>query len=145
MSLRAALNAALKDIAAAFPLPENVTLKQVPDSGDPCVDADMEAIGYAVRCALTNAVQAMPEGGAITLEASHDDKLAHLTVTDTGPGLPDGDGEKVFVPFFTTKPRGIGLGLAIARKYLEQHGGTAKAENAPGGGARVTLSLPLCK
>jgi len=139
----AAANAALRDLEGAYAVPPGITLKFVPDPADPCVDADMEAIGYALRCALNNAVQAMPEGGAVTIECSHDDKLAHLSVTDGGPGLPAGGGEKVFEPFFTTKPRGVGLGLTIARKYLEQHGGTARAENLPGGGAKVTLSLPL--
>ena len=141
----AAVNSAIKDLAASYPLPPNIVLKAVTDPADPCVNADMEAVCYVMRCVLANAAQAMPEGGTLTLEASHDDKLAHITVTDSGPGLPGGDGEKVFEPFFTTKPRGIGLGLTIARKFLEQQGGAARAENVPGGGARVTLSLPLCK
>lgn len=141
----ASANAALKDLEGSFAVPPSITLKLIPDPADPCVNADMEAVGYALRCALTNAVQAMPEGGAVTIECSHDDKLAHFSVSDGGPGLPGGDGEKVFEAFFTTKPRGIGLGLTIARKYLEQHGGAAKAENLPGGGVKVTLSLPLCK
>jgi len=139
----ASVNAALKDLAGAYPVPPAVTLKLEADPADPCVNADMDAIGYALRCVLTNAVQALPEGGLVTLACTHDEKLAHLTCTDSGPGLPGGDGEKVFEPFFTTKPRGIGLGLPIARKLLEQQGGTLKAENAPGGGTRVTLSLPL--
>lgn len=141
----AAMNAAIKDLEGAYKVPAGITLTVATDPADPCVNADMEAIGYALRGALTNAVQAMPEGGKVTVACSHDHKMAHLTVTDSGPGLPAGAGEKVFEPFFTTKPRGIGLGLTIARKYLEQHGGAAKAENLPGGGARVTLSLPLHK
>jgi len=139
----ASLNAAIKDLAGSYPVPPAVTLKLAADPVDPCVNADMEAIGYALRCVLDNAVQAMPEGGTVTMEASHDAKLAHLTIADSGPGLPGGDGEQVFEPFFTTKPRGIGLGLTIARKYLEQQGGTARAKNVPGRGARITLSLPL--
>ncbi len=141
----ASVNAALKDLAGSFPVTPAVTLQVAADPVDPCVNADMEAIGYALRCVLTNAMQAMPEGGAITLECSHDAGLAHMTLTDSGPGFPGGDGEKAFEPFFTTKPRGIGLGLTIARKYLEQQGGTARAENVPVGGARVILSLPLAK
>ncbi len=139
----AAVNSAIKDLAASYLLPPSITLKAVADPADPCVNADMEAVCYAMRCVLDNAVQAMPEGGTLILEATHDDKMAHMTVIDSGNGLPGGDGEKVFEPFFTTKPRGIGLGLTIARKFLEQQGGTAKAENAPGRGAAVTLSLPL--
>ena len=139
----AALNSAIKDLTGAYQFPASITVRTVPDPSDPCVNADMEYVSRALRYVLDNAVQAMPEGGAVTIEASHDAKLAFLTVTDGGPGLPDGDGEKVFEPFFTTKPRGIGLGLTIARKFVEQQGGAVTAENVSGGGAKVTLSLPL--
>lgn len=139
----ASVNSAVKDLAGAYPFPPSVTLKTVTDPSDPCVNADMEAVAIALRHVLDNSVQALPEGGTVTIEASHDAKRAFLTVTDSGPGLPDGDGEKVFEPFFTTKPRGIGLGLTIARKYLEQLGGAVTAEKAAPNGAKVTLSLPL--
>ncbi|HAT72525.1 MAG TPA: hypothetical protein DCS63_06895 [Elusimicrobia bacterium] len=138
----ASANAALRDLAESYPVPPTVTLKVAADPADPRVNADMDAIGYALRCVLTNAVQALPEGGLVILECSHDAGLVHLTCTDTGPGFPGGDGEKAFEPFFTTKPRGIGLGLTIARKLLARQGGTVKAENASGRGARVTVSLP---
>lgn len=139
----ASVNSAIKDLTGAYAFPPSVTVKAVPDPADPCVNADMEAVGCALRHILDNSMQAMPEGGTVTIEASHDARLAFLAVTDSGPGLPDGDGEKVFEPFFTTKPRGIGLGLTIARKLLEQQGGAVTARNASGGGAKVTLSLPL--
>lgn len=139
----ASVNSAIKDLTASYQFPSSVTVKAVPDPADPCVSADMKALSDALRCVLDNSAQAMPEGGTVTIEASHDDKWAFLIITDSGPGLPDGDGEKAFEPFFTTKPRGIGLGLTIARKFLEQQGGTATAQNAAPRGAKVTLSLPL--
>jgi signal transduction histidine kinase len=136
-----ALNSVIKDAASAYSFPLSIAVTVTPDPSDPCINADAEAISYAVRCLLDNSVQAMPQGGTLVIAASHTGKLALLTVTDSGPGIPDF--EKAFEPFFTTKPRGIGLGLAIARKYLQLHGGNAAAEKAPGGGARVTLSLPV--
>ena len=141
----AKMNAGIDDLVGAYPLPPGVTIKAVHDPEDPKVNVDIEAMRYALRLVMANAVQAMPEGGIITLECSHDDNMAHLSFTDGGPGFPGGDGEKAFEPFFTTRPRGVGLGLSIARKYAERHGGSAKAENAPGGGARVTISLPILK
>lgn len=138
----ASVNSAIKDLAASYPFPSNIIVKAVPDPADPCVNSDMNALADALRHVLDNSAQAMPDGGTLTIEASHDDKLAYLTVTDSGPGLPDGDGEKIFEPFFTNKPRGLGLGLTIARKLLEQQGGTATARNAAPGGAKVILSLP---
>lgn len=138
----ASVNSALRDLTGSYQFPPTVTVKAVPDPADPCVNADMNALAEALRHVLDNSVQALPEGGTVTIEASHDAKLAYLTVTDSGPGLPEGDGEKVFEPFFTNKPRGLGLGLTLARKLLEQQGGTATAQNAAPGGAKITLSLP---
>ena len=125
--------------------PANVTLKFTAAPSDPKVNADKDAVSIAMRHVLTNALQAMPEGGAVNVTCSHDDKQAYVTFSDSGPGFPGGDPEKAFEAFFTTKPRGIGLGLTIARKFMELHGGSARAENAPGGGASVVLSLPLLK
>lgn len=139
----ASVNSALKDLTGSYQFPPSVTVKAIPDPSDPCVNADMNALADALRHVLDNSVQALPEGGTVTIEASHDARLAYLTVTDSGPGLPEGGGEKVFEPFFTNKPRGLGLGLTIARKLLEQQGGAAAAQNAAPGGARVILSLPL--
>jgi signal transduction histidine kinase len=136
-----ALNSVVKDVAASYAFPPSIAVKTVLDPADPCVSADAEALCYSVRRLLDNSVQAMPEGGTISLEASHDAKQGRISVADSGPGLADC--EKAFEPFFTTKPRGIGLGLTIARKYLEQNGGAAAAEKPAGGGAKVTLSLPL--
>lgn len=141
----ASVNAIIKDLAAYYQFPPSVTVKTIPDPADPRADIDVEAIARAARHILDNAAQAMHEGGTVTLQVSRADKWVVLTITDTGPGLPDGDGEKVFAPFFTTKPRGIGLNLPIVRKILEQHGGMAKAENAPGRGAAFTLYLPAVR
>lgn len=135
----------ISELGNTYKVPENVAVKVAEDSSNPRVSADKDTICYALRCVLANAVQAMPEGGTVTVSCSHDEKNAYITFTDGGPGLPGGDGEKVFEPFFTTRPRGMGLGLPIARKFMEAHGGTVTAANAPGGGAKVTLSLPLIK
>jgi len=139
----ASVNSAIRDLTGAYQFPPSVTVKTIPDPADPCVNADMGTVSCALRYILDNSAQSMPEGGTVTIEASHDAGRAFLIVTDSGPGLPDGDGEKIFAPFFTTKPRGVGLGLTIARKFLEQQGGTVTAQNAAPRGARITLSLPL--
>jgi signal transduction histidine kinase len=141
----ASVNSAIKDLTGSYQFPPSITVKVLPDPADPCVNADMETIACALRHILDNSVQVMPEGGTVAIEASHDETRAFLSVTDSGPGLPDGDAEKIFEPFFTTKPRGVGLGLTIARKYLEQQGGTATALNAEPRGTRITLSLPLVR
>jgi len=69
-------------------------------------------------------------------------RLVEVVVDDEGPGIPAAELAKVFLPFYTTRPEGTGLGLAISLRIAEAHGGTLKAENRPGGGARFVLSLP---
>ena len=66
-----------------------------------------------------------------------------LTITDTGCGIPPQHEKDIWDPFFTTKERGMGLGLAIVRGVIERHGGEIRLESYPGHGTRVTLALPL--
>jgi signal transduction histidine kinase len=66
-----------------------------------------------------------------------------LTVTDNGPGLPSGVGERIFEPFVSTKESGLGLGLSICRRIAEAHGGTLTAATRPAGGAVFTLRFPV--
>jgi two-component system sensor histidine kinase HydH len=92
---------------------------------------------------LKNALQAMPDGGDLRVVALRSPKVVTVTVTDTGPGIPIEDRERIFKPFHTTKPRGTGLGLAVCRKIVEEHGGTITVGGEPGNGAVFTITLPL--
>ena len=69
--------------------------------------------------------------------------MAELEISDTGLGLPAGASEQIFEPFFSTKPHGLGMGLAISRSIVDAHGGTLAARNTPGGGATFVVRLPL--
>jgi signal transduction histidine kinase len=64
-------------------------------------------------------------------------------VTDTGPGIPPEDLDRIFEPYFTTKEDGTGLGLALARRIILEHRGSIRAENVPGSGARFVIGLPI--
>lgn len=139
------LDAIVEEVAGGYPFPPGVAVKSAADPDNPRVNVDKDTVCTAVRCVLSNAAQAMPGGGTLAVAFSQDEKTASVSFTDSGPGFPGGDAEKAFEPFFTTRPRGVGLGLPIARKFMRAHGGDARAENVPGGGARVTLSLPLCR
>jgi signal transduction histidine kinase len=92
---------------------------------------------------LHNALQATPDGGRVTVSARRDDGWVVVRVEDTGPGFPDAVRGNLFTRFQTTKPDGTGLGLVIAKRLVEEHRGRIEADNAPGGGARVTVWLPL--
>lgn len=93
---------------------------------------------------FSNARQAMPDGGIVELETTTSTDYIMLSVSDNGPGFAsDTDPERLFDPFYTTRPNGSGLGLAICRKLIESYGGTITACNRASGGATFTLQLPL--
>ena len=92
---------------------------------------------------LNNACDAMQKGGRVDIQVRQQRGQVELTVIDTGPGVAAGDRERVFVPFYSTKAAGAGLGLALARKQLEEAGGTIVCEQAPGGkGCQFRVILP---
>jgi signal transduction histidine kinase len=124
-------------------VPENVrVIREFP--GDlPTAHVDPIQIGQVVLNLLTNAIQAMEEtGGVLTLTGRRAEDSVTLEVTDTGPGMTSAVLAQVFEPLFTTKARGIGLGLAVSRSLAEANAGTIVAASEPGRGATFTLTLP---
>jgi two-component system sensor histidine kinase PilS (NtrC family) len=95
---------------------------------------------------LVNAAQAIREAGrAGTIRASCEpaaDGGAVLAVADDGPGIAPAARARIFTPFFTTKPRGTGLGLAVVQRIVDAHGGSVGLDSTPGLGARFTVRLP---
>jgi signal transduction histidine kinase len=100
----------------------------------------------SLRSALTNlvlnAVQAMPGGGVLTIRTGVSDHGLHLEITDTGKGMSEEQGRKVFEPFYTTKSQGLGLGMPYAQKVIEQHGGTISIKSSLGAGTTIRVALP---
>ncbi len=90
---------------------------------------------------ILNALQALPTGGQIRIDARKDDEKVQLFFVDDGPGIPEADLDKIFNPFFTTKDDGTGLGLAITHRIVLNHCGQIKVENRSEGGAKFTLTL----
>lgn len=91
---------------------------------------------------FTNAVQAMPHGGKITLKAALEGNEASISVEDTGQGIPDEVKNKLFKPLVTTKPRGQGFGLVVVKRLVEALGGKVTFESEAGKGAKFTVKLP---
>ena len=110
------------------------------DVGPVALDADRML--QAVLNLLLNAIQAMPDGGTLSVSAQAVRDRLELRVADTGPGIPREDLDRVFDPYFTTRNQGTGLGLATVRTVVEAHGGRVRIASEPGRGTEVTLDLP---
>jgi len=115
----------------------------------PEIRADRALLAQALRNLVRNAVQAMGSaGGVVTVRASAHGPVRGpirqvvISVTDTGPGIPEEIRAKIFTPFFTTKPEGTGLGLALVEKAMAAHGGSVDLESAALRGTTFTLSFP---
>jgi two-component system, chemotaxis family, chemotaxis protein CheY len=108
------------------------------------VAVDAERIQRALLNIASNALDAMESGGTFTLASRLADGAVELTLDDTGVGIPEELRSRIFEPFFTHgKPRGIGLGMSITRRIVEEHGGQVTVSDRPGGGTRFTVVLPL--
>ena len=111
--------------------------------GLPDVGLDAEALARAVGNLVLNAVEATPPGGRVLVTtASTDTGGVEILVDDQGSGIQPGSRERIFEPYFTTKPGGTGLGLAMAWKIISEHAGRVEIHDAPGGGARFRIVLP---
>jgi len=113
---------------------------EVPSNLAPVL-VDRVQMGQIVFNLLTNAMQAMEGGGAIALRARENGQRVYCEVVDTGPGIAPDHLEKIFEPLFTTKARGIGLGLAVSRTLARANGGDLTVESRPGQGATFRLAL----
>jgi len=110
----------------------------------PPVVADGPRLVQVFTNLVVNALQAMPDGGRLRVASGLADEGAGVCVsfTDTGPGIPKAESERVWNPFYTTKPSGTGLGLSISHAIVEEHGGRILLESPPGRGTTFTVVLP---
>ena len=106
------------------------------------IDADVELLHRALSNLVLNAIDAMPEGGVLTLSAHPKGDSAELKVADTGEGLTPEECERLFTPYYTTKQHGTGLGLAIVQSVVTDHAGSIAVESRPAGGAAFIITLP---
>ncbi len=104
--------------------------------------ADPEMLRRALLNLILNAVDAMPQGGELSITAFADSNGTDIEVADSGPGLTDDARRHLFEPFFSTKQGGTGLGLTIVERIAAAHGGKVEAQNCPQGGAALTVRIP---
>jgi signal transduction histidine kinase len=111
----------------------------------PPIAADAELLKIVFLNLMVNSAHAMKGEGRIQVGVHVRDGFARVVVSDTGPGIPPEIREKIFIPFFTTKSRGTGLGLSTAKRLVESHQGAIRIDCPPSGGTTVTIDLPLAQ
>jgi len=112
--------------------------------GLPPVEHDPAQINQVLLNLLLNAIQSMDKPGSIRVRVEQpDDDFVAITVSDQGKGIPADQLTHIFRPFYTTKGHGTGLGLSLARRMVESHGGTIRVESAVGQGTQFTIELPI--
>ncbi|MEO8678542.1 MAG: PAS domain S-box protein [Vicinamibacterales bacterium] len=126
-------------------LKEDAALRDIEfeiDGSAPPFLADAEMLRMVLQNLMINGVHAMHGRGRIRIVVNTTEQMCHITVSDAGAGIPPELREKVFLPFFTTKARGTGLGLATAKRFVEAHNGRISIDCPPTGGTTVRVELP---
>jgi two-component system sensor histidine kinase BaeS len=114
----------------------------------PSIEADPDRLAQAVGNLLSNAIKYTPAGGTISVSVGADDGILSISVSDTGPGIPAHEQDRIFAPFYRARsdrrfPQGMGLGLTIARDVVQAHRGTLEVQSGLRRGSCFTIHLPL--
>jgi signal transduction histidine kinase len=106
---------------------------------------DESSIRGALMNLMLNAIEAMPQGGTLTIRLDQTSDLLRLEITDTGRGISEEEVKNIFEPFYTTKEQGLGLGMPYAKKIIEQHGGTILVDSELDKGTTISIALPAAQ
>ena len=144
--IRTDLNTMLHECVSYIIVPDNIKVNIKVNDQVPPVRTDPEQMNRVFSNIISNAVQAMNgKGGELNIEADETHDTIAVSFKDNGCGIPAENLEKIYEPLFTTKPKGIGLGLAISRRLVEQNGGKIEVISQVGVGTTFTVKLPLEK
>ncbi len=134
----------IQDILSRNDFPEKVKVLSQLSEELPDIEADPDQLGQVFENIILNAIHSMLEGGQLSIKArARKDKQVAISITDTGFGIPEQNLSRLFEPLFSTKARGIGLGLAITKSFVEGHGGSIEVKSKIGKGSTFTVNLPL--
>jgi PAS domain S-box-containing protein len=131
----------VSDVLSSLPIPSGVRVSVLIER-ETFVGLDPGLMRRVISNLVLNAVQAMPKGGEVTISASRTNQSVLLSVQDTGAGITQEDMSNLFRPFFTRKAQGQGLGLAVAKRIVEAHGGRIDVNSQVGEGSTFTITLP---
>ena len=139
------LNSYLREILLSYPFIPGITLKDELDPESVRIKVDAEEIKQAIRNIVSNAVEAMNGGGTLTVGTKVGRRVVCIYIADTGPGISEEVRHKMFAPFFTTKARGTGLGLAVVGKAIGRHKGKLFIQSEVGKGTCFQIYLKIYK
>ncbi len=125
-------------------VPKNVRVNDLTQS-EPKISLDIEKMLRVFENLIKNAIDAMPNGGSITVKSEVSDKVMWISFADTGTGIAKENLDKLFSPLFTTKAKGMGFGLAICKRIVEAHKGKISVESVLGEGTTFMLEIPIQK
>ncbi len=138
------ITAIVKETLSQVEIPEDVEffteLDHLPE-----IKADQDMIRRVFLNLAVNGIQAMEKGGTLKVSTKETKGFVEVSFKDTGVGMPKEDMKKLFTPFFTTKAKGLGMGLAICKRFVEIHGGSIEVESEEGKGSTFTVKLPVQK
>lgn len=137
------LNSVIHDALLEVEIPSNIKVITRLDETLSRFRADPNQMRRVCSNLISNAVDAMPEGGKLTITSSKREDFVEVKVRDTGVGISKQNMEKLFTPLFTTKARGLGLGLLICKNLVEGHEGSIEVESKEGKGSTFTIRLPI--
>jgi PAS domain S-box-containing protein len=143
------INDVVQEALSHTPVPQSIKVVNQLDEALPTILADPDQLAQVFGNIILNAMQAMPESGRLVVKTSEvfrkpsRSREVTISFTDTGLGIPEENLEEIFEPLFTTKAKGIGLGLALAKTLVEGHGGTIEIESEVEKGSTFTVKLPI--
>ena len=133
----------IEDALSPTIIPESIKLIKKLDTELPQIEIDASQIHQVLVNMISNAAQAMPEGGKLTIAAREKESFLEVEIADTGCGIPEEAVNKIFDPLFTTRAKGIGLGLAVCKTIIDRHEGNIEVKSQAGKGTTFTIRLPL--
>ena len=145
MPVEIGLHQLINRTLSSLTVPENVKVSIVIEEDFSKLILDPILMQRVFSNLITNAVQAMPDGGKLTIRASKKEETALINVEDTGVGISNENLSKLFVPLFTTKAKGQGFGLPVCKRMVEAHDGNITVESKVGKGSTFTVEIPLRK
>ena len=141
--IRSDIRIVINDALSRVTIAENIKLSKDLQSDLPMVTIDANQIGQVLINLIENACQAMTDGGKLQISTRKSKTFTEIEIADSGCGIPEKEINKIFDPLFTTKPKGIGMGLAVCHGIIDKHNGTIEVKSREGKGTNMIIKLPL--